>query len=70
MAHIPQLMWWEVLGDHKTVEVPLVLVRALEVMVLKEKSKRNLPLLMWYEEFNFILMYFGLSLYKIWNTEP
>jgi hypothetical protein len=47
-------MWREVLEDHKKVEVPLVLVRVLEVMVLKEKSKRNLPLLMWYEEFNFI----------------
>jgi hypothetical protein len=47
-------MWWEVLGDHKTVEVPLVMVRVLEVMALKEKSKRNLHLLMWYKEFNCI----------------
>jgi hypothetical protein len=62
-------MWQEVLGDHKTVEVPLVLVRALEVMALKEKSKRNLPLLMWYEEFNFVVMYFDLSLYRILGIE-
>jgi hypothetical protein len=54
MAHIPQLIWWGVLGDHKRVEVPVVLVKVLEVMELKEKSKRNLPLLIWYEDFNAI----------------
>jgi hypothetical protein len=48
-------MRWEVLVDHKKVEVPLVLVRVLEVMVWRAKSKRNLPLPMWYVEFKYNL---------------
>ena len=53
MAHFPQLMWQEVLEDHKNMEVPLVLARVLEVMVWMENSKRNLPLHMWYVEFKY-----------------
>jgi hypothetical protein len=46
-------MWWEVLVVYKTVEVPLVLARVLEVMGWKRRSKKNLPLLMWYVEFRY-----------------
>jgi hypothetical protein len=46
-------MWWEVLVDHKKVEVHLALVRVLEVMVWREKSRKNLPLPMWYVEFKY-----------------
>jgi hypothetical protein len=53
MAHLPQSVWWEVLEDHKKVEVLVVSARVLEVMVWMEKSKRNLPLHMWYVEFKF-----------------